>query len=76
MIEIRLFDKDINEIFDIVHDLKKRGLVSHKDFDFTYIPSEDIYTENDYHNGITIPKSVIFTFYKKSIASWFALKYL
>jgi hypothetical protein len=70
MIEIRLFDKDINEIFDMVHDLKKRGLVSHKDFDFAYFPSE-----ND-KLGYGSPKSVVFTFYKESIASWFALKYL
>jgi hypothetical protein len=71
MIEIKLFDKDIHEIFDMVHDLKKRDLVSHKDFDFAYIPCE-----NDYHGGIKIPKSVVFTFYQESIASWFAIKYL
>jgi hypothetical protein len=69
MIDIKLFDKDINEIFDMVHDLKKRDLVSHKDFDFTYIPEE-------YVSGIKTPKSVVFTFYKESIASWFALKYI
>jgi hypothetical protein len=74
MIEIKLLDKDINEIFDMVHDLKKRGLVSHKDFDFTYIPSENV-SQNGY-DAIKIPKSVVFTFYKESIASWFALKYI
>jgi hypothetical protein len=72
MIEIKLFDKDINEIFDMVHDLKKRGLVSHKDFDFTYIHSDHGYD----NEGIKISKSVVFTFYQESISSWFALKYI
>lgn len=72
MTEIKLFEKDLGEIINIVNDLKRSGFILHHDFDFAYVPgNHDYINEQD-----SIPHHVEFIFHQESLASWFALKYI
>ena len=71
MIEVKLLDKDVVEYLIIVRDLKEKGYVIGKDFDFAYHPPKfDNFSGDAVYN-----RSVVFTFYKEEIATWFTLKY-
>jgi hypothetical protein len=63
--------KGVNDILQLVNELKTHGLIQGKDFDFSYIP----YTYKKKTND-KIPRHAIFTFYKEDMASWFSLKWL
>lgn len=58
-----------DEVLTIVNDLRLRGLVQGKDFDFAFNQSrwDDMIGE--------VPKHTIFTFYTEKHATLFALKY-
>lgn len=71
MIQIKLKNKNPTEVVEIVHEMKKEGLVIGKDFDFSYQPP---YYNNDGWSPI-IQKQTVFTFYNEKIATWFTLKW-
>lgn len=56
---------------DIVHDLRKLGLVQGTDFDFAYAHAK---YNNDGWEAVE-PRTTVFTFYTKKWATWFTLKY-
>lgn len=64
-----LFVENINEIMEIVHALRKIGLVQGKEFDFKYVPA----TWDNFSKAAD--KHVVFTFYNEKWATWFILKY-
>jgi hypothetical protein len=69
MTVIKLFNKDPNEVMEIVRAMRDSGMVQGKDFDFAYYQST--------WDGMIgeIPKNVEFKFYKEKLATWFALRY-
>ena len=71
MIEVKLLDISVNEIMDIVRDVRLKGYVQGVDFDFTYYPPKfDNFSGESVYN-----RSVVFTFYKEELATWFSLIY-
>lgn len=64
-----IVDKSVNEIMEIVHELRGQGYVQGVDFDFSYSPHKwDGFT-------LTSTRFTKFTFYKEKYATLFALKY-
>lgn len=70
MIEITILNKEVNEILDIVQELRCHGLIQNTDFDFAYSSEQ-----RDYYGNIERQKHTIFKFYNESLATWFALRY-
>ena len=71
MIEVKIIDIQVNEIMDIVKDLRLRGYVQGKDFDFEYRPPKyDAFSHDAVYN-----RCVIFKFYSEELATWFSLVY-
>lgn len=68
-VEIILYEKDSNEISEIVRNLKQQGYVVGIDFDFAYSPGRW-----DEMIG-TIPRQTKFTFYNERLATWLAIKW-
>lgn len=69
MTEIKLLDISVNEIMDIVRDVRLRGYVQGQDFDFEYRPPKfDNFSGDAVYN-----RCVIFRFYKEELATWFSL---
>lgn len=68
MTEIKI-DRRLDNVIDIVYNLRKQGLVQGVDFDFAYYQSkwDDMIGE--------IPTRTVFTFYDDEQAMLFALKY-
>jgi hypothetical protein len=60
---------DVDNTLDIVSELKQKGWVQGKDFDFAYHQSkwDEMIGE--------IPKQTVFTFYNDSNASYFMLRW-
>lgn len=71
MIEVRIIDKTVVEYLMIVRDLKNSGYVVGVDFDFEYHPPEF----DEFSNDAVYNRSVVFTFYKDELATWFKLVY-
>lgn len=66
-----LHNKSANEAIDIVHDIRRMGLLQGIDFDFKFMP-----TECDPASGQVITdKHTVFTFYDDKWATLFALKW-
>lgn len=61
------------QALDAVHDLKTLGYTVGTDFDFAYIPEVQPGILFDYVQSR--PRSVCFTFYNESMATWFAIAY-
>lgn len=71
VIEVKILDMSVNEIMDIVRDVRLRGYVQGVDFDFTYHPPKfDNFSGDAVYN-----RCVVFTFYKEELATWFSLIY-
>jgi hypothetical protein len=68
-VRVTVLHKNANETMDIVHELRRQGLIQGQDFDFAFNQSrwDDMIGE--------IPKQTIFTFYTEKHATFFALKY-
>lgn len=68
-IAVRILNKGAEQVTALVRELRARGLVQGVDFDFAY------------HQGRwdemigEVPKHTVFTFYRESEATLFALKY-
>jgi hypothetical protein len=69
MKQIKIKDKDPNEIMEIVRSLRKQGMVQGKDFDFAYNKScwDEMVGE--------IPRYTLFTFYVDKYATMFVLRW-
>lgn len=71
MIEVKLIDVIPNEVMNIVQELRNRGYVQGKDFDFEYHKPE----YNDFSGDAVYNRYTMFKFYKEELASWFTLTY-
>lgn len=72
MIEVKILDIQVNEIMDIVKDVRLKGYVQGRDFDFEYRPPKyDNFSYEPVYN-----RCVIFRFYSEELATWFSLVYL
>lgn len=71
MIEVKIFNIQVNEIMDMVKDVRLKGYVQGIDFDFTYHPPK----YDDYSGDAAYNRCVVFTFYKEELATWFELVY-
>jgi hypothetical protein len=69
MIEVRILHRGADQVMEIVRELRTRGLVQGVDFDFAYNQSrwDEMIGE--------VPTHTLFSFYKESEATLFALKY-
>ena len=69
MIAVRILHRGADQIITIVRELRARGLVQGVDFDFAHHGSrwDEMIGE--------IPRQTVFSFYKESEATMFALKY-
>lgn len=77
MIEVVLHQPDLNEVLDIVNDLRKQGYVQGVDFDFKYNSplfgkSEDTYLSYD---ELLEKRNTIFYFYSEELATYFELRW-
>jgi hypothetical protein len=71
MITVTLKDLFPNDILEIVRQLKGKGYIIGKDFDFSYSPPRyDNFSGESVYN-----RSVSFIFYKEELATWFSLVY-
>jgi len=71
MIKIKVSNWMPNKVMEVVNDLRSKGYVQGKDFDFEYHkPKHDDWSGNELYNRHTI-----FTFYKDELATWFRLVY-
>lgn len=71
MISVSIYKDSPNRVIDIVQELRDRGYVQGKDFDFAYKPA--VYNNDGYEQ--VSPKHTEFKFYTEQLATWFALKY-
>jgi len=72
MIEVKMIGMLPGVTMEIVRELRSKGHVQGTDFDFEYHKPEN----NDWMAGEEYnERYTIFTFYKESLATWFALKY-
>lgn len=69
---IILEHRDVNDIMDIVRELRASGCAQGKDFDFAYHPEEWV----GFRMEPVKTKHTSFTFYTDKWATWFTLKYL
>lgn len=70
-IEVVIYDKNPNEVMDIVKELRAQGYAQGIDFDFAYNkPVWDTFG----HEAPT-RRFTVFTFYNEKYATLFALKY-
>lgn len=69
MVEVKLLHETPSNVMAIVAELRENNLQQHVDFDFAYYPPQ-------FTDGSVIPRCTVFRFYKDSVASWFALKYI
>lgn len=73
MIDVRFTGIKVDTILDIVHELRRLGLVQGQDFDFAYTPEKH---KNDLIDGAALVKRhTVFSFYDDGLASWFGIKY-
>jgi len=70
MVQIKIYKKDATEITNIVREIRNRGWIIGKDFDFYYIKSQ----YDDQWKEIE-PMHTLFKFYTEKYATIFALKY-
>ena len=71
MIEVKLDNYTPNESMEIVRELRAKGLVQGKDFDFAYT-----HAEHDPITGHLIAgRNTVFKFYEEKWATWLILKY-
>ena len=68
-VEIIVSNKSVNAVLDLVYELRDTGLVSGKDFDFAYSPS------NYGVDGSYTPQGVKFTFYDNEQGMIYSLKW-
>ena len=70
MITVTITDKEPNEVLEIVHQLRREGMIQGQDFDFAFKQSQwdEMIGE--------IPKHADFMFHTEQLASWFSLKWL
>lgn len=72
MTEVKILDISVNDIMDVVRDLRQKGYSQGTDFDFEYRPPKfDNFSGDAVYN-----RCVVFKFYKEEIATWFSLTYL
>lgn len=71
MIEVTLNNYSPNDSMEIVRELRSKGLVQGKDFDFKYCPSK--YDDITGHHISS--RCTVFRFYEEKWATWLALKY-
>lgn len=72
MIEVQIINKHPEEILFIVRDLRSKGYIQGKDFDFYYHhPKFDWFSGDAVYNRHTI-----FKFENEALATWFSLVYL
>jgi hypothetical protein len=71
MIEVKLYVDTVNQVTDVVNDVKSKGYVLGQDFDFLFFPSK--YSDNGF--TLVYHKHVVFRFYKDELATWFELVY-
>lgn len=69
--DVKLYDITATRATEIVADLKKLGLVLHKDFEFAYVPPK--WDEFSYE-GVD-RKHTRFTFRDEKFATMFSLRY-
>jgi hypothetical protein len=71
MIEVKVIDWMPNTVMYVVRELRSKGYVQGKDFDFEYHkPKYDDYDHEPVYNRYTV-----FRFYKEELATWFSLTY-
>ena len=68
---VKLLHKRVNEIMEIVQQLRAEGYVQGKDFDFAF------YREawDSVNNEAVMPRHTVFTFYSEKYATLFALRW-
>lgn len=71
MIEVRIIDKKVNDIIDLVKEIKELGHIQGKDFDFEYHPPK----YDDLSMEVVYNRVTVFKFYKEELATWFSLRY-
>lgn len=69
--DVKLFDRNTNEIMEIVRSLRKMGLTQGQDFDFAFVPAKWNFAAEEPEE----PKYVKFTFYQEKWATMFSLKW-
>lgn len=71
MIEVKLNIKEVNDLLEIVADLKNKGYVQGTHYDFEYHHPKEL----DWSGDVKYHRYVIFRFYKDELATWFRLIY-
>jgi hypothetical protein len=71
MIEVRIIDKKVNDILDLVKEIKALGHIQGVDFDFEYHPPK----YNDFSGDPVYNRVTVFKFYTEKLATWFSLRY-
>lgn len=70
-IEVVVYDRNPNEVMDLVKELRSQGYVQGVDYDFAYHkPTWDTFGHEPPTRRFTV-----FTFYNEKYATFFALKY-
>lgn len=74
MKSVTVRDKDLSDVLDIVHELKKHGWVMGVDFDWTYIRPKVTY-DSQSGDYIRCGWAATFDFYKEEYGTYFALRW-
>ena len=72
MIEVKIPDRDPNQIMEIVRELREQGLMQGKDFDFSYNPEKWDEISGHFINH----RHTVFKFHVEKHATFFILKYV
>ena len=68
---VKLWDKNANDVMQIVREMREQGLVQGKDFDFAY--NKPTFDNSSYE--AVERRHTVFTFYDSKWATWFLLKW-
>lgn len=71
MIKVIIFDKPVNEILEIVKNMREHGFIQGTDFDFEYHAPRF----HDWSGDAVYNRHTVFIFYKDELATYFKLKY-
>lgn len=71
MIEVKFSVVTVNDVLEIVNELRHKGYVQGTHFDFEYHHPKQF----DWSGDVEYHRYVIFRFYKDELATWFRLTY-
>ena len=70
VIEVKLYGRNVQEILEIVQDLRRTGFGQTEDFDFKWEPAH-----YDWSGDAEQASCTTFMFYSEEVATFFRLKY-